>query len=160
MNPEETATVSAFLDSFSTLTLATHGPNGPWAATVFYAHDAGLNLYFISSRATRHVRDFLANPEVAATVTTDVHDWESIRGLQIAARADLVATDARVAITELYLKKFPSVRQLREAPRTKSEEKIAKGFAASDFFRLRPRAIRLVDNTQGFGHKLEFTLPQ
>jgi uncharacterized protein len=159
MSPEETATVSAFLDSYSTLTLATHGPDGPWAATVFYAHDAGLNLYFISGRTTRHVRDLLANPEVAATVTTDFNDWESIRGLQIAARAERVGKDERYAITELYLKKFPSVAQLQRAPQTESEEKIAKGFAASDFFRLRPQTIRLVDNTQRFGHKVEFTLP-
>jgi len=158
MSPEETATVGAFLDSYATLTLATQGPDGPWAATVFFAHDTALDLYFISSRATRHIRDLLANPEVAATVTTDLDDWESIRGLQIAARAEPIAPGERDAVTDLYLKKFPAVGRLLKAPQTDSEGKIAKGFAASEFFRLRPHTIRLVDNTQGFGHKLEFTL--
>ncbi len=158
MNPEETATVGAFLDSYSTLTLATHGPDGPWAATVFFARDAALNLYFISSRTTRHARDLLANPEVAATVNADLDDWEAIRGLQIAARAEPVAADHRAAATTLYLEKFPAVARILEAPQSGSEVKIAKGFAASDFFCLRPRTIRLVDNTQGFGHKREFRL--
>lgn len=158
MSPEDTATVGAFLDSYATLTLATHGSDGPWAATLFYAHDAALNLYFISSRTTRHVRDLLANPGVAATVSTDLDDWQRIRGLQIAAHAEPIAADEKDVVSALYLKKFPAVGELLKAPQTDSEEKIAKGFAASAFFRLRPRTIRLVDNTQGFGHKLELTL--
>lgn len=158
MSPEETATVGAFLDSYSTLTLATHGPDGPWAATVFFARDAALNLYFISSRTTRHVRDLLANPAVAATVNADLDDWEKIRGLQIAARAEPVTAEERPAATALYLERFPAVARILGAPQGESEGKIAKGFAASDFFCLRPLTIRLVDNTRGFGHKREFRL--
>ncbi len=158
MSPEETAAVSAFLDSRSTLTLATQGPEGPWAATVFYAHDAQLNLYFVSSRTTRHVRDLLSSPNVAATVSADVDNWESIRGLQIAAQCRQVAAERRDDVAGLYLSKFPDVRRLLEEPASASENKIAKGFAAGEFFCLQPRFVRFVDNSLGFGHKLEFPL--
>jgi len=158
MSPEDTAAVGAFLDSYATLTLATQGPEGPWAATLFYAHDSALHLYFLSSRTTRHVRDLLANPEVAATVATDLDDWQMIRGLQIAAQAEPIADDEKGAIRAQYRKKFPAVGRLLDAPQTDSKTKIAAGFAASTFFRLRPRTIRLVDNTQGFGHRQEFRL--
>ena len=64
MNPDDIATVGSFLDSLSTLTLATCGP-----AALFFVRDEEFNLYFISSQRSRHVRDLLTDPNVAVTVT-------------------------------------------------------------------------------------------
>ncbi len=68
MNADDIATVGSFLDSLSTLTLATYGPAGPWAASLFFARDEECNLYFISSQSSRHVQDLLTEPNVAVTV--------------------------------------------------------------------------------------------
>ena len=64
------------------LTLATAGPEGPWAAAVFYAHD-GLTLYFLSSPNSRHSLNIADGAEVAATIQRDYDDWPGIHGLQL-----------------------------------------------------------------------------
>jgi hypothetical protein len=40
------------------LTLATHGLEGPWAAGLYFASD-GLTLYFLSDPAARHCQDIV-----------------------------------------------------------------------------------------------------
>lgn len=158
MNPGDIATVGSFLDSFSTLTLATYGPTGPWAASLFFARDEELNLYFMSSRRTRHVKDLLTEPTVAVTVNEDHNNWTDIRGLQISGTAEVVAENGRADAAELYLQKFSDVRHILSAPSTDAEGKIAESFMASEFIRIRPKTIRMIDNIKGFGHKAEFVL--
>ncbi len=36
--------------------------------------------------------------------------------------------------------------------------KIVRGFTASEFFRIRPKTVRMIDNIKGFGYKAEFVL--
>ena len=158
MNPDDIAAVGSFLDSFSTLTLATYGPAGPWATSLFFARDEELNLYFVSSQRARHVKDLLSEPTVAVTVN-GIHDnWKDIRGLQIAGTAEIVTKNRRDDAAGLYLQKFSDLRHILSAPSTDAERKIAGSFTASDFFRIRPRTVRMIDNIKGFGHKAEFVI--
>ena len=48
-----------YLNSHHVLTLATHGPEGVWAAAVFYTND-GFRLYFLSAGHTRRARNMAA----------------------------------------------------------------------------------------------------
>lgn len=141
-----------------TLTLATSGGKTPAAAALFFASDADLNLYFISSASTRHVENLLANPEVAVTVNADADDWRAIQGLQIEGRAEPVeqADDARVRA--LYLAKFPEIASLLAAPADGDVDgkKVASKMGEARFYRIVPRKIRIIDNTRGFGHHDEF----
>ena len=156
MKDEDRARISDLLDSFGTLTLATHGPAGPWAATVFFARDEALNLYFVSGPETRHVRDLLATGAVAVTVN-GVHDsWDDIRGLQISGIAEPVPDAQRPEVVERYLGKFTKIRRAVEHPANAAERLVADRFRASPFFRVRPVAIRLIDNTVSFGHRTEW----
>jgi len=159
MTPEEYSAVGAFLDSCGTLTLATSGPAGAWAASLFFARDAQLNLYFISSTETRHVQDFLANPLVAVTVNADYTQWAPIRGLQIAATVERLSDGERPEAERLYLDKFQDLRPLLAGPSSGAERKILQAFRASSFFRIRPKRIRMIDNSRGFGFNQEFLLP-
>jgi len=156
MTPEEYSAVGAFLDSCGTLTLATSGPDGAWAASLFFSRDAQLNLYFISSGETRHVQDLLANPSVAVTVNSDYTEWAPIKGLQIAGTAERLGDGERVEAERLYFDKFKDLGRLLADPASEAERKIGRAFRASSFFCVRPKRIRLIDNTKGFGYSQEY----
>ncbi len=144
----------------STLTLATSGEKAPAAAALFFASDADLNLYFVSSAATRHVENLLANPEVAVTVNADTADWRAIQGLQIEGRAEPVDESDEARVRELYLAKFPAIASLLAAPADAAAdadgEQVASKMGEARFYRIVPRKIRIIDNTRGFGHHDEF----
>lgn len=155
MNAPDRAAVRRMLETHNTLTLATCREGLPWAATVFYASDAGFNLYFVSDRRTRHARDMLASPQVALAIDTDVDNWNDVRGLQVEGAAAPVTGDGRAAALALYLAKFAGVKALFEAPRSADEEAIARRLRQADFWCVTPRYIRLVDNSRGFGFRIE-----
>lgn len=158
LTPAAAKAVGDFLDSHTTMTLATSGEDGPWAAALFYARDPDLKLYFISARDTRHAAHIERNPKVAVTVNAQHEDWFDIRGLQIGGVAEIVLPDQRADTVEIYLAKFPALRPLFSAPRNEQESRIAQAFAASPFYRVRPDRIRLIDNSKAFGHRDEYVL--
>ena len=70
----------SYLASHNTVSLATVGPDGPWATSVFYV-SLGLTLYFLSEPKTRHVQNLAHSPSLAATVNEDYRDWQQIKGM-------------------------------------------------------------------------------
>lgn len=158
LTPAAAKAVGDFLDSHTTMTLATGGADGPWAAALFYARDSDLRLYFISARDTQHAADIERDPKVAIAVNAQHQDWSDIRGLQIRGVAEIVPPDQRTAAVETYLAKFPALRPLFSAPRNQQESHIAQAFATSPFYRVRPQWIRLIDNSKAFGHRDEYVV--
>lgn len=152
------AAIKRFLEAHNTATLATAGEAGPWAATVFYASDADLNLYFVSDHRTRHGRDLAASPRLAAAVNPDCGRWSEVRGLQMEGQVRVLDGAARVAGLARYLARFPDVAALFERPRDRNEETIASRLKAANLYRLRPAMIRLIDNSRWFGFKAELRL--
>lgn len=152
------AAVRALLTAQSTLTLATSGPDGPWAAAVFFASDDDLNLYFVSDPRTRHGRGLVARGRAAGAVHPDCDDWADIRGLQLEGSVCVLDGDARDAALRCYLAKFPRIRSLYEQPRDDGEALIARRLRQASLFRLVPERIRLIDNGRGFGFKAELRL--
>ena len=67
-----------------TVSLATQGPDGLWAATVFYAN-IEFALYFLSEPKTRHAQNIATRTAVAATINEDYSDWREIKGIQMEA---------------------------------------------------------------------------
>lgn len=157
MTADERAAIRRMLAQHNTLTLATCREGLPWSATVFYASDAEFNLYFVSDHRTRHAREMLENPTVALAINADVDDWNAVRGLQVAGEAARVEGLERAAALALYLAKFASVKALFEMPRSADEQTIARRLKNTDFWRVTPRFIRLIDNARGFGFKVELT---
>ena len=76
------------------MTLATHGPEGLWAAAVFYVSD-GFELTFLSAGHTRHARNMAASPAVAATIQEDYSDWAAIKGIQLEGTTQQLAGNER-----------------------------------------------------------------
>jgi uncharacterized protein YhbP (UPF0306 family) len=151
------ARVAVFLEMHTTLTLATVGGDGlPAAAAVFYAHDADLNLYFLSEARTRHGRNLTFTPQVAGAIQADGQDWGSIRGLQVRGLASLVPASGMAHAATVYGRKFAFVDALLATGGSLGV--LAGPLARARFWVLRPTWFRLIDNTVKFGFKEELTL--
>ncbi|MFQ5671442.1 MAG: pyridoxamine 5'-phosphate oxidase family protein [Acidobacteriota bacterium] len=90
------------------MTLATWGAEGPWAAPVLYAREtnpAAVSLYFMSRLSTRHVKDLLTKPRVAAAIHPN--ETRPLRGLQIDGTAELLRGKEALRAIRIYLRRFP-----------------------------------------------------
>lgn len=134
----------AYLAAHQVVTLATHGPEGLWAAAVFYASD-GFDLCFLSAGHTRHARNIAASPAVAATIQEDYRDWPSIQGIQLSGAARQLTGDEREAAIALYRAKYPFIAQPIPA--------LVTALTRVNWYRLTPDELYFVDNTKGFGHR-------
>ncbi len=107
------ARIGALLAEHSTVTLATVAANGaPAAAAVFYAHDADLNLYFLSEERTQHGQNLLAHPDVAGAIQADGQDWRALRGLQLRGRAAVASGVDLAHAAATYGRKYAFVAAL------------------------------------------------
>lgn len=138
------AAAQAYLAAHHVMTLATVGPDGVWAAAVFYAED-GFALTFLSAGHTRHAQAIAANPQVAATVQEDYHDWPSIQGIQLSGTVHRLDGAAREATIARYRAKYTFIAQPIPA--------LVTALAKVNWYRLEPNLVYFVDNTKGFGHR-------
>lgn len=140
--------IRAFLDTQSTMTLATVNAEGrPEVAPLFYVADERLNLHWLSSGTARHSANLTAQPRVSAAIYPSVWEWSDIVGLQIEGEASAIADDRiREQIMIIYLRKF------RLPPEFDTL------IAASTLYVLRPSWIRWMDNSVQFNYKSEIQL--
>ncbi len=158
MQAEDHDAIRQMLEAHNTITLATSSEGRPWAASLFFASDKRLNLYFVSDYRTRHARHIQESSTAVATVNADCAGWGDVRGLQIEGRVAVVSGLKRADALRHYLTKFHDVRALFEAPKGEDEETIAARLKAANMYRLAPSFIRLIDNSRWFGFKQEFEL--
>lgn len=136
-----------YLRRHRVMSLATHGPDGPWAAAVFYAND-GFDLYFVSSPASRHGRNTASHAAVAATVQEDYQDWREIKGIQIEGTVGQIGAAEEASARKLYGAKFPLAADPDSAPPA-----IAAAFAKVRWYKLAAVRAYFIDNSAGFGHR-------
>lgn len=129
------------------LTLATTGPDGPWAAAVFYVND-GFSFYFLSAGHTRHAQNLLHNTRAAATIQEDYEDWPAIKGIQLEGIVRLLEGEAAAMAQALYAEKYPFVKQAPSA--------IRRALANVNWYCLLAQRLYYIDNSMGFGHRDEF----
>ena len=148
MSAQTTARIAAFLDAHHVVSLATCGPDGPHAATVFYVRD-GLALLWVSDPNSRHSAELAANARVAATVAPDYFEFDDILGVQISGLAHAIADASERANAELMLQaRYPSLKRTSEG-----SPALRKAYERAEFYRLEPTRLVLIDNSRGFGHK-------
>lgn len=159
MDKADFARVRTFLTAHNTMTLATVGLDGePQAAAVFYAADEQCNLFFLSSPTSRHSQNLLRVARAAATIQTDGQAWQQIRGLQIEGRVQLIEDPAALAAAaQIYADRYDFLRGLLDDGGD-GPVALRGPVASSRFYVLRPAWMRLIDNSQGFAHKEEWTL--
>ena len=139
--------VLAYAERHNVMTLATLGPQGPWAAAVFYVND-GLRFYFLSSPRTRHAEDLAADPRVSATIQEDYRDWPEIQGIQLEGRCAPVEGAELALARARYGAKFPVVGRVADAPPA-----IVAALAKVRWYALEPEALYFIDNSVRFGYR-------
>lgn len=144
--------VADYLAAHHVMTLATCGPEGPWAAAVFYASE-GASLIFLSAAGTRHCRNLALDSRCAATIQEDYREWPEIKGIQLEGRVIELSGDEEKHAQALYGEKFPVVGPLAKVPPA-----IVKALAKVRWYRLVPERLHFIDNSQGFGHRDEIAL--
>ena len=137
--------VIAYLGCHHTISLATDGPCGLWAATVFYV-TLGFDFDFRSKASSRHAQNLAVNPRVAGTVNTDPEDWRAIKGIQLEGRAELVTRhDEQLQVMEAFSLRYPFVETLWGDEEHGNE--LATGQTPQrKAFRLRPERLVFYDH--------------
>jgi hypothetical protein len=139
--------VSGFLKTQSTLALSTSGGAGPpLVAPLFYLPGDNLELYWFSSPRSAHSRNLKRNPSAAVAVYGHAERWEDIRGCQMLGPVETITGRRRRAIAEAYVKRFRLGALFQAA------------MARSRLYAFRPRWVRYIDNSRGFGFKFEIDL--
>ena len=144
---ELTEEIREYLEAHHVLTLATMDDGGPWAAPLFYVSDDAMDLYFLSDPSTRHCQAIVARPHVSAAVHGGATAWQEITGLQLHGVAGALEDErAEEQALALYTAKFPFVMPLIPAD------------GPHRIYRIRPRWLRLIDNSRGLAFKQELSL--
>ncbi len=143
-----------YLRGHNVLTLATTGEDGPWAAAVFYVND-DFTLNFLSAPTTRHAANIAANPQVAATVQEDYHDWREIKGVQLDGAAVMLSRTESATASARFAAKFPLLENLAAAP-----AELARAFQRMAWYALTPTHVYFIDNSVAFGHREQVPLPR
>lgn len=143
----------AYLESHNVMTLATSGPEGPWAAAVFYANRE-FDLYFVSSPKSRHATDLQRSPNAAAAIHEDYRDWRAIRGIQLAGTCVCLQGAAREAALACYREKFAFLNNpvAELVP-------VLEALGKAACYRLTPSAVHFIDNATGFGKRTQVLPP-
>ncbi len=138
-----------YLARHHVMTLATTGPDGVWAAAVFYANE-GFDLLFLSAGHTRHAQNMALQGQVAATIQEDYHDWQAIKGIQCAGEVVELTGQRQETAVARYMQKFPFLK-LAPPPIQAALRKV-------NWYRLQPHRLYFIDNSKGFGHREEIFL--
>ncbi|MEU9503875.1 pyridoxamine 5'-phosphate oxidase family protein [Streptomyces sp. NPDC048196] len=157
------------LAAHTTITLAYVDEDGPQACAVLYATDTaaapapaaaagaagavgGPVLYFVTATTTRHGRALAdQGARVAFTVQRDGQEWSALTGIQGRGRCRALSGAERAVGWRAYTQRFPFVE---------ADERLRAALERTTLWELRPDWLRLIDNGQGFGHKVEWPRPE
>jgi uncharacterized protein YhbP (UPF0306 family) len=123
-----------YLGSQKTLTLATTGLDGPWAATLTYVND-GSDIYIWTKPHSNTARHIDQNPSAAFAIDDYSEDWRQTKGIQARGRVSPVTGEGLARAADLFGQKYPQLR-----PGSTS---------AVIFFRIEPDVLEFIDNTRG-----------
>lgn len=144
-----TAGALDYLRGHNVMTLATNGPEGLWAAAVFYVSE-GFTLYFLSALSSRHAQNMAAQPAAAVTIQEDYRHWPDIKGIQAEGYVLRLAGRAQAHAVGLYARKFPIIV---DAP-----PPLSRALSRVKWYSFTPTRLYYIDNSAGFGHRDEIPL--
>ncbi len=98
--------IEDYLKEANMLQVVTAKDNQPWAATVYFAFDKNLNLYWISKPDRRHSREISENPKVAGVVVLPHVHGDKVRGLQLEGRAEEMGAEGIDEGLKVYSERF------------------------------------------------------
>lgn len=130
-----------YMGSKKTLTMATSGSDGPWAATLTYVNDDADVFVWTrpNSNTARHVDE---NPTVAFAIDEYTEDWRDTKGIQGRGQCSVVEGEDIAKVADLFGRKFPNLR-----PGSTS---------AVVFYRITPSSLEYIDNSRGVDEAGDF----
>jgi general stress protein 26 len=131
------------LASHNLLHLGTlRGDGYPQVTTVEYASD-GLTIYVATDKDSQKAYNIRHHDKVSLAIDRDYADWHQIRGLSMAATAEVLSDAGEIAHALACLAaKFPAQASLFD-PKTAGDMAL---------IRITPRVISVLDYTREFGH--------
>jgi uncharacterized protein YhbP (UPF0306 family) len=123
-----------YLGSQKTLTLATSGGDGPWAATLTFAND-GSDIYIWTKPSSNTAKHLEENPVAAFAIDEYTEDWKQTKGVQGRGSVSVVEGEEIAKAADLIGQKYPQLR-----PGSTS---------AIVFFKLAPDSLEVIDNSRG-----------
>ena len=131
--------IVGLLKRHNVMTIATVRKDGyPQATTVTYVND-GLNIYFGCEKTAQKVKNIKRCAKVSLTIDRDYRDWNRIKGLSMAADAEVLTDRDEIRhAAALLAKKFPQWSRI-------PPEDVS-------FVRVVPKVISILDYKRGFGH--------
>lgn len=67
----------------------------PWIATVYFAFDENLNLYFLSNPGTLHCKQIIKNPHVAIAISDSPQEpSKAKKGIQVYGLAERISDES------------------------------------------------------------------
>lgn len=130
-----------YLGAQKTLTLATSGLDGPWAATLTYVND-GSEIYVWTRPNSTTARHIDQNPTAAFAIDEYTEDWRQTKGIQGRGRCSPLDGEGIAKAADLFGGKYPQLR-----PGSTS---------AVMFFRIEPDALEFINNAKGAAEGDEF----
>jgi uncharacterized protein YhbP (UPF0306 family) len=145
------------IDQQSTLTLATAEDNCAWAAPVYYVFYKSA-FFFFSNPDSKHIRQAMANDQVAATIHPHSTTWQGIKGLQMSGKVSSVRPGLTgIQAVRAYVGKFPFIRDFFEDGQAMDLISFSKRFRAN-LYCFTPQLVYYLDNTVRFGFRAEVNL--
>jgi len=114
MTDDITLKLKDILSDVQQMVLCTCVDNKPWSATVFFACDAKLNIYFFSREKRRHSEEIKQNNHVSGAIARE-HTLafdEKHRGVQFEGTCALVSTEELEDAYACYEARFPKVTRI------------------------------------------------
>lgn len=135
------------------MTLAVSKENMPWTAPVYYIYSAG-KFWFFSSPDSRHIIEAALNSgSAAASVYSDPHGWNEIKGLQMTGKIKegFFSSGSALAFAK-YLAKFSFVKNMLKGSERMGLSEFQTAFRAVWYF-FEPDVVYYSDNSKGFGFR-------
>ena len=94
-----------YLENNRLMALATSKNDIPWVATVFFAYDQDLNIYFISRPETRKTQHLQVNPNVSVVVNHHQPKSGLVKGVQLEGTAQVLDKNKEIKELEIFKKR-------------------------------------------------------
>lgn len=136
--PDLRKLVKDYLSEAKLMQLSTAIDNQPWVASVWFAADRDLNIYWFSATNRRHSQEVVKNNKIAAAIVLPHTPADPPRGLQLQGVAEIVSNPKDLAIaTLLFTKRIFSKRQIADF--------MALKYKPHKFFKIKPTQFVLFD---------------
>lgn len=106
MNSKDKKIILEYFEGNRLMTLGTVSRGKPWGATVFFAFDARLNIFFYSRLDTKHAAHIAKNSSVSVVINQDYGTVGRVKGMQIVGSAALVPEKDLKKCYTIYRKRF------------------------------------------------------